>query len=79
MKRRLRGRSVSTRLGETVVKAEKKRSSFSSISFPTPLIKEIEKVVEELGYWPTKTAFIREACLEKLERYRKELDARKGS
>ena len=61
----------------TVVKAEKKRGPFSSISFPTPLVKEIEKVVEEFGYWPTKTAFIREACLEKLERYRKEIEARR--
>jgi metal-responsive CopG/Arc/MetJ family transcriptional regulator len=55
----------------------KNRGPFSSISFPTPLVKEIEKVVEEFGYWPTKTAFIREACLEKLERYRKLVEARK--
>jgi len=61
-----------------MTKAEKKaRGPFSSISFPTPLIKEIEKVVEELGYWPTKTAFIREAVMEKLERYKKELEARR--
>lgn len=55
----------------------KNRGPFSSISFPTPLVKEIEKVVEEFGYWPTKTAFIREACLEKLERYRKLIEARR--
>lgn len=59
-----------------MAKAKKKRGPFSSISFPTPLIKKIEKVVEELGYWPTKTAFIREAVMEKLERHRKELEAR---
>jgi len=29
--------------------------------------------VEELGYWPTKTDFIREACLEKLEKHRQEM------
>ena len=52
---------------------KKKRGPFSSISFPTPLIKEVGKVVEELGYWPTKTAFIREAVMEK---HRKELEAR---
>jgi Arc/MetJ-type ribon-helix-helix transcriptional regulator len=63
-------------LVRTVVKAQKKRGPFSSISFPTPLVNEIEKVVKEFGYWPTKTAFIREACLEKLERYRRELAAR---
>jgi Arc/MetJ-type ribon-helix-helix transcriptional regulator len=59
------------------VAKSKHRGPFSSISFPTPLVKEIEKVVEEFGYWPTKTAFIREACLEKLERYRKLVEARK--
>lgn len=52
------------------------RGSFSSMSFPTPLIKEVETIVEELGYWPTKTAFIREAVMEKLERYMKELEVR---
>jgi len=63
---------------DIVAKAKKKRGFFSSISFPTPLIKEIQKVVEELGYWPNKTAFIREAVMEKLERYRKEFEARRS-
>jgi len=58
-----------------MVKAKKRR--FSSISFPTPLVKEIENIVEKVGYWPTKTAFIREAIMEKLERYRKELEVRR--
>jgi Arc/MetJ-type ribon-helix-helix transcriptional regulator len=53
-----------------VVKAKKRR--FSSISFPTPLVKEIENIVEKVGYWPTKTAFIREAVVEKLERHMRE-------
>jgi len=57
---------------------EKKRKKlpYSSISIPTSLLEEIEKLVKELKYWPTKTAFIREACLEKLERYHKEPEAR---
>ena len=55
------------------VRAEKQaRRSFSSVSLPIPLVKQIEKVVKNIGYWPTKTAFIREACLEKLEKYNKE-------
>lgn len=57
---------------------KKARGFFSSISFPTPLIKEVKKIVEALGYWPTKTAFIREAVMEKLERHRKELEARRA-
>jgi len=36
------------------------------------MIKKIEEVIDELGYWPTKTAFVREASLEKLDKHRKE-------
>ncbi|RLI46842.1 hypothetical protein DRO69_02210 [Candidatus Bathyarchaeota archaeon] len=63
---------------EKAKEKKKTRGSFSSISFPTPLIKEIENIVEELGYWPTKTAFIREAVMEKLEKHRKELETRRA-
>ena len=45
------------------------KSVFSTISLPKPLILAVEKVIEEHGYWPTKTDFIREAVLEKLEKY----------
>lgn len=62
-----------------LVKAKgKNRGSFSSISFPTPLIKEVEKVVAEVGYWSTKTAFIHEAVMERLEVYKKELEVRRA-
>jgi metal-responsive CopG/Arc/MetJ family transcriptional regulator len=54
---------------------EERRLRYSSISLPTNLVGEIEKLVDELRYWPTKTAFIREACLEKMQRYKKELKA----
>jgi Arc/MetJ-type ribon-helix-helix transcriptional regulator len=63
---------------EKAKEKKKARGLFSSISFPTPLIKEIENIVEELGYWPTKTSFIREAVMEKLEKHRKELEARRA-
>jgi len=58
-------------------KGEKGRQSYSSISVPARLLEEIEKLVKVMGYWPTKTAFIREACLEKMEKHRKELEARR--
>jgi endonuclease III len=38
------------------------------------LVNEIEKVIKDIGFWPTKTTFIREACLEKLEKYRRRTD-----
>ncbi len=51
---------------------KKGRRDFSSVSLPTPLIEKIEEVINELGYWPTKTAFVREASLEKLDKHKKE-------
>jgi Arc/MetJ-type ribon-helix-helix transcriptional regulator len=53
-----------------------RRRPYLSISLPASLVEEVERVVEGLGYWPNKTAFIREAVMEKLERYRRELEAR---
>ena len=59
-------------------KKKRGRGPFLSVSFPTPLVREVEKIVGELGYWPNKTAFIREAVMEKLDKHRKELEARRG-
>jgi len=58
-----------------VKEAEEKRR-FGSISLPRSLVKEVEKVVDQLGYWPAKTHFVHEAVMEKLERYKKELEDR---
>jgi Arc/MetJ-type ribon-helix-helix transcriptional regulator len=54
-----------------------RRGPFISVSFPTPLVRDVEKIVREIGYWPNKTAFIREAIMEKLEKHGKELEARR--
>ena len=47
----------------------KGRGEFRTVSLPTSLVDEVGKLVETLGYWPTKTDFVREAVLQKLERY----------
>jgi len=57
-------------------KAKKGRGLFSTISLPTRLVEEVERIVKELGYWPVKTDFVREAVMEKMERYKKELKER---
>ena len=58
-------------------KKAKGRSLFSTISLPTPLVEEVEKVVEEFGYWPRKTDFIRDAVIQKLETCKKKLEERR--
>lgn len=57
----------------SVKKKKRERPYYSSISLPASLVKEVEKVVEQLGYWSHKTAFMHEAVMEKLERYKMEL------
>ena len=49
----------------------RKEARFASISLPAPLIEEVERIVKEFGYWPTKTDFVREAVVEKLERLKR--------
>jgi len=51
------------------VREKKGRSEFRTVSLPASLVEEVEKLVDVLRYWPTKTDFVREAVLEKLERY----------
>ncbi|MHA1210526.1 MAG: hypothetical protein ACTSRF_15060 [Candidatus Freyarchaeota archaeon] len=59
-----------------MIRKKKGRTRFSTISLPTSLIEEVERIVEEFKYWPTKTDFVREAVLEKLRIYKKELKER---
>jgi len=50
-----------------------KKSKYVSISLPTGLSDEIDKLIEELGYWPSRGAFAREACLEKIREEKRRL------
>jgi Arc/MetJ-type ribon-helix-helix transcriptional regulator len=53
------------------------RRVFLSISLPAPLVEKIEQLIDELGYWPTKTAFVREATIEKLDKQERIISLRK--
>jgi Arc/MetJ-type ribon-helix-helix transcriptional regulator len=48
---------------------EKKPSKkFGSVSLPTGVLAAIDDLIEELRYWPSRSSFVREACLEKIRR-----------
>jgi len=49
------------------------RMKQSTVSLPLSIIKEIDLLIERLGYWPSRSAFVREACLAKIKEYREEL------
>ena len=39
---------------------------YATISIPLAIAGEIDKLIGELGYWPSRSSFVREACLEKI-------------
>ena len=46
---------------------------YATISIPLAIAAEIDKLLSELGYWPSRSAFVREACLDKIYRERERL------
>jgi len=50
-------------------------NEYTTVSFPKPLIEDINKLVKEVGYWPSIAAFAREALVEKLYLVRKYREA----
>ena len=45
---------------------EDKRPKYVTVSLPIAFGDAIDSLIEELGYWPSRGAFVREACLEKI-------------
>ena len=52
------------------------KGKFRTVSIPKGITDEVEKLIEELRYWPSISSFVREATLEKVKverRYLREL------
>jgi len=49
------------------------KSKYRTVSLPTGITDEVERLIGELGYWPSVSSFVREACLEKIRREKKML------
>lgn len=47
-------------------KRDKKTVKYSTVSLPSAIITEIDNLIELLGFWPSRSSFVREACLEKI-------------
>jgi len=50
-----------------------KKSKYTTISIPASISDEIAKLKEELGYWPSVSAFAREACIDKIREEKRRL------
>ena len=40
---------------------------------PKAIVDAIDRLIEDLGFWPSRSAFVREACLEKIRDERRRL------
>ena len=41
---------------------------YTSVSFPKEMVEAVRDLIDELKYWPSASAFAREAVLEKIRR-----------
>ena len=48
-----------------------KNPDYTTASIPMKLAEKIDEVMNELGFWPSRSAFVRDACIEKIERITK--------
>jgi Arc/MetJ-type ribon-helix-helix transcriptional regulator len=44
-----------------------------TLSIPKGIADEIDHLIKKLGYWPSRSAFAREACLEKIHKEKQRL------
>ena len=49
------------------------KSKYVTISLPIGISDEIDTLIEDLGYWPSRGAFAREACLDKIREEKQRL------
>ena len=46
----------------------KGKSKYATVSIPRAIADDIDKITEEVGYWPSRGAFVQDACIEKIRR-----------
>ena len=51
----------------------KRNVKYVTVSIPVGIARDIDRLIEELGYWPSRGAFVREACIEKIWAERRKL------
>lgn len=46
---------------------------YHTVSIPKEVANDIQKLINEIGYWPSISSFVREAAIEKLRKERQQL------
>ena len=52
---------------------------YVTVSIPKAIAAKIDVIIDELGYWPSRSSFVREACLEKISVEERRLRELRGS
>ena len=52
---------------------------YGTVSIPIAIAEEIDRLIDNIGYWPSRSAFVREACLEKIMREKEKAAGTKKS
>jgi len=55
----------------------REKPKYVTVSLPVGIARDIDEVIEETEYWPSRGAFVREACLNKIWSERQKLKALK--
>jgi Arc/MetJ-type ribon-helix-helix transcriptional regulator len=55
--------------------SEGREKKYVTVSLPIGIIKAVDALIRDPGYWPSRGAFVREACLEKIWVERRKLKA----
>ena len=48
-------------------------TKYATVSIPRGIADAVDELIEELGYWPSRGSFVREACLDKVREEQKRL------
>lgn len=46
--------------------------NYTTISIPRAITEDIDLLLKRLGYWPSRGAFVREACIAKIREEKKQ-------
>ena len=55
------------------------KTKYLTVSLPVGIAHAVDSFIEGLGYWPSRGAFVREACLEKIKEEGRRLRELRGS
>jgi len=55
------------------------RKKYVTISLPVGVADDIDALIEELGYWPSRGAFARDACVAKIREEQKLLQEQRAA